>query len=198
MPKKIKRVLLGIALNDSDYNVRSTINGKAIWCPFYLRWTNMIGRCYSKKHHTRMPTYIGCTVCEEWLTFSNFKRWMESQDWKGKEIDKDILVKGNKVYSPSTCVFVDKATNYFALDSGATRGAFMIGVSFFKRDANFKAQCRNPFTKKNEHVGYFKDELLAHQAWRKRKHEIACQLADLQTDERVANALRTRYLETDK
>ncbi len=194
MAKKTKRVLFGIATNDADYSFKSRLNGKTLWCPFYICWTNMLGRCYSQSRQARMPTYIGVTVCQEWLTFSNFKSWMEKQDWQGKEIDKDILASGNKFYSPNTCVFVDKKTNYFTLDSKASRGRYLLGVSIFKRDGNFRSQCSNPFTKKNEHLGYFDDEFSAHLAWKKRKHELACQLAELQTDERVANALRTRYL----
>lgn len=189
-----KKLVHGVGINDADYEVNRRINGAIEWCPFYMKWTNMLARCYSSTYQARNQTYIGCSVCEKWLTFSNFKSWMEKQDWKGKEIDKDILVNGNKIYSPETCVFVDKATNYFILSGGTRRGLFLVGVSFFRRDGNFKSQCSNPFTKKIEHVGYFNDELLAHSAWKKRKHELACQLADLQTDDRVAAALRVRYL----
>lgn len=119
---------------------------------------------------------------------------MEVQSWQGKQLDKDLLVKGNKFYSPENCVFVDRVTNSFTIDRGANRGVWPLGVSFDKRDVKFRAQCSNPFTKKNENLGYFTCSDEAHQAWKKRKHELACQLADLQTDKRVAAALRTRYL----
>ena len=75
------------------------------------------------------PTYKGCSVSEEWLRFSNFKRWMEKQDWDGKQLDKDILFEGNKVYSAETCVFVTSVVNSFTSDSGAKRGEWLIGVS---------------------------------------------------------------------
>ena len=66
-------------------------------------------------------------------------------------------------------------------------------VCFHKRVKKFSATIGNPFTKKQEHLGYFTCPNEAHQAWKKRKHELACQLADIQTDQRVAEALRIRY-----
>jgi hypothetical protein len=137
---------------------------------------------------------MDCTVCSEWLTFSNFKAWVERQDWKGKHIDKDILLFGNKSYSPETCVFVTAMTNTFITDSTSARGEHKIGARKCKNSNNFYAQCCNPFSGKREYLGAFKSDTEAHEAWRNRKHELACQLAELQTDERVANALRTRYL----
>lgn len=77
----------------------------------YKTWDTMIRRCYSKYKQVENPTYIGCSVCEEWLTFSNFKRWFDENYIEGYELDKDILVKGNKVYSPETCCFVPKRLN---------------------------------------------------------------------------------------
>ena len=190
---KKNKLVYGVGINDADYVVCPVINGKQVMCPFYQAWKNMIVRCYGMNNQNNNPTYIGCSVREEWLTFSNFKKWMETQDWEGKELDKDLLIEGNKVYSPETCVFVDKMTNLFTLDRGAARGEFPIGVGFIKRVGKFKAYCRNPFTKKLEHLGYFAHKEQAHLAWGERKHELSCQLADLQVDERVAKVLRVRY-----
>ena len=190
---KVNKLVHGVGVNDADYVVNPTINGKIVWCPFYRYWVNMLKRCYSVKFQARRPTYVGCYVCVEWLTFSKFKSWMETQDWQGKQLDKDLLVSGNKVYSPDTCAFVDKETNLFATDRGAARGEWHIGVNFHKPTGKFQALCRNPFTRKKEYLGLFIYPDEAHQAWKKRKHELACQLADLQTDERVAKALRVRY-----
>lgn len=192
--RKEGELVFGIGINDADYVVCPIVNGKAVWCRFYRTWVNMLKRCYSEKYQARQPTYIGCSVCDEWLTFSNFKKWMEKQDWEGNQLDKDLLTNGNKVYSPETCVFVDKVTNLFTTDHGAARGEWPIGVYFNKRGGKFQAYCNNPFIKKREHLGFFACPNQAHLTWKKRKHELACQLADLQTDERVAKALRVRYL----
>lgn len=184
------KLVCGVGINDTNYVVKPTVNGKRKVCPFYLAWRNMLARCYDAKFQVGRPTYIGGSVCEDWLTFSKFKSWMETQSWQGNQLDKDILVEGNKICSPKTCVFVDAMTNTFIIDCGAARGEWPIGVYFIRK---FRAQCRNPFTKKNEYLGSFTCPNEAHLAWRKRKHQLAIQLADLQTDNRVATKLREMY-----
>lgn len=193
MRKKTKLVY-GVGVNDADYSIRPILKGIGVFCPIYLKWSKMLERAYDNKFKERNPTYNGCTVCDEWLTFSNFHNWLTKQDWQGKEIDKDILFLGNKIYSPDTCVLVSQETNKFLLDRYSSRGKYALGVTFVKSANKFMAQCKNNFTKKNENLGRFTCQQEAHLAWRKRKHELARQLADLQTDERVAAALRVRYL----
>ena len=198
-----QRLVFGVGINDADYVVekRETIgyvNGKQkqklVWaCPYYRVWRDMLRRCYSTKFQERWPTYKGCSVSEEWLRFSNFKRWMECQDWEGLQLDKDLLLAGNKVYSAETCVFVTSMVNTFTIDCRSSRGEWLIGVHWDKCAGKFKSQCCNPFTKKREQLGYFTSELEAHQAWLKRKLELAHLLAAEQTDKRVAKALIERY-----
>lgn len=195
----MKTIVCGVGINDAAYPVTQYVkengNYKIVWqCPFYLTWKNLIARCYSKKWLTKYPAYRGCNVCDEWLTFSNFKSWMETQNWQDKALDKDLLVQGNKIYSPDTCVFIDQKINNFTTDRANARGKYLLGVHWYKKTSKFKAQCQNPFKGKNEHIGYFDNELDAHLAWRAKKHEHACKLADLCDDERLAKALRTRYL----
>lgn len=189
-----KKLVCGVGVNDASYAVNPLINGKQVMCWIYKKWKSMIHRCYDSKIQARQPAYIGCSVCEEWLTFSNFKLWMEAQDWQGKELDKDILTAGSKIYSPETCVFVDGNLNKFTESSLASRGEHPLGVDLHKKSGKFRARCSNPFTNKIDHLGLFTNQEQAHNTWRKRKHELACQLADLQTDPRVAKALRLRYL----
>ena len=196
------KLVYGVGINDADYVVerRETIEVNGVrkrtlvwWCPYYRVWKDMLTRCYSAKNQERLPTYKGCSVSEEWLRFSNFRRWMEEQDWEGMHLDKDILFKGNKVYSAETCVFVSGALNSFTIDSGASRGEWLIGVSWHKASSKFRSSCCNPFTKKQEHLGLFLNEQKAHQAWLKRKLELAHLLAEEQADGRVAKALIERY-----
>lgn len=116
MKLKARKKICGVGINDADY---STVlgydsNGKQIRCLIYMRWKSMIARCYNKnnqtKHHDR--SYAGCTVDKEWLLFTNFKKWMESHpNWLDMEIDKDILIPGNTVYGPNTCLLVPKHIN---------------------------------------------------------------------------------------
>jgi hypothetical protein len=189
-----RKPVYGVGINNADYVVRPIINGKPTRCLFYQTWLNMLDRCYSNKYQEKYPTYIGCSVAKEWLTFSNFRRWMENQDWKDKHLDKDILNKGNKAYSPENCVFVSGQLNLFLTDSHKARGAFLIGACWHKQVKKYQSQCSNPFTHKYEHLGYFDSEIDAHTTWKKRKHELALIYADMQTDERIASALRTRFL----
>ena len=195
------RMIYGIGINDADYRVTKNerINGawKIVWqCPYYITWKNMLGRCYSDADDLRDPTYKGCSVCDEWLTFSNFKSWMEQQEWKGKHLDKDLLRQGNSVYCPEYCIFVNAKINTFITDRGNDRGVYMLGVYRKTNTNKLCAQCNNPFNGKRENLGYFTDELEAHLTWKRRKHELACMLADSEYchDPRLAEALRTRYL----
>lgn len=199
---RTKKLIRGVGNNDADYSVTkyetTVVDGKKkqkiVWfCPFYRAWESMLGRCYSDKLQERHPTYTGCSVVTEWLTFSNFKAWMLAQDWWGMQLDKDLLFEGNKVYSPESCVFVSKMVNTFITDSEASRGEWLVGVNWNKGANKFKSQCRNPFTNKKEHLGYFTCEQEAHESWLKRKLELAHLLAADQTDPRVAKALVDRY-----
>lgn len=202
---KPKKLVFGVGFNDADYVVKKNeaigyANGKRklrqTWvCPYHRAWTSMLKRCYSAKWQERYPTYRGCTVAEDWLTFSNFRKWMAAQNWEGKQLDKDILFVGNKIYSSETCVFVEPTVNTFTIDSGASRGEWLIGVSWHKGAGKFISMCNNPFTKKLEYLGLFTTEQEAHKAWAKRKLELAHELAAIQTDPRVAKALIDRYSE---
>ena len=199
---RTRKLVCGVGINDADYVVKKVetieVNGvrkhRLVWeCPYYRAWKNMLQRCYSAKYQKKCPTYLGCSVSEEWLRFSNFRRWMEEQDWECKQLDKDLLLEGNNVYSEETCVFVTQTVNKFTTDRVNDRGECLIGVYWDKRVGRFRASCRNPFTKKQEHLGYFTCELDAHQEWLNRKLELAHLLAAEQTDERVAKALIERY-----
>ena len=193
----------GVGINDADYVTQKNetigyVNGKqklkVVWmCPYHQTWKNMLRRCYSSKYQDKHPTYKGCSVSEEWLTFSVFKAWMMTQDWEDKQLDKDLLFESNKVYSPETCVFVTQTVNKFTIDRGASRGEFLIGVCWHKGANKFQAECSNPFTKKREYLGLFDCEQEAHESWLKRKLELAKELAAIQTDERVTEALINRY-----
>lgn len=72
----MKKLVYGVGINDANYVVKPTINGKQQWCSFYQAWTGMLERCYSAKWQAKSPTYIGCMVCEEWHSFMSFRAWM--------------------------------------------------------------------------------------------------------------------------
>ena len=153
----------------------------------------MVERCYSNKCLESRPSYIGTSVCSEWLSATAFKKWVEQQDWHGKCLDKDIIVPKSKLYSPETCAFVLNATNSFVIARDACRGDYPVGVCLYKQTGKYRAQCKNLFTGKVEHLGYYSTPEEAHEAWRKRKHELAQRVAATESDPRVVEALKKRY-----
>lgn len=187
-------LVCGVGINDADYEVYWRLNGKKMVCPYYRRWSSMLRRCYSSKVHETYPSYLNCSVCDEWKYFMTFRAWMVEQDWQGMHLDKDIILVGNKVYCPQYCAFVSKLTNLFTVDAGTARGEWPTGVHWSRKSKIFIASICNQHTKRTEKLGKFLSPDQAHLAWKKRKHELALQLADLQTDRRIVEALRTRYL----
>ena len=150
---KQRKPIYGVGINDADYMVNPKINNQRTWCLYYIVWRHMIERSYGAKCQEKHPTYKGCSVTEEWLTFSNFRAWMKTQDWKDKQLDKDILTTENKVYGPDTCIFVSSAINSLLISCTASRGNYPQGVSFHKPLKKYKAQCC--VNGKKQHLGYF-------------------------------------------
>jgi len=99
--------------------------------PIYVAWCGMFERCYSEKYHLTRPTYRGCSVAEDWHNYQVFYKWAVTRYRKGYHLDKDILVQGNKVYSPYTCCFVPQAVN--SLVSVVLKGDCSLGVSKRKK-----------------------------------------------------------------
>lgn len=119
---------------------------------------------------------------------------MIAQPWEGRQLDKDLLMPGNKYYSPETCVFICQEVNKLLCDAGSIRGEWPIGVCWAKREQKFLSRCCNPANGRHEFLGYFDCPHVAHEAWRKKKHEYALAYAAIQEDPRVAAALSVRYL----
>lgn len=167
-----RRRVHGFGINDADYVTQPTIDGERAMCPAYSAWRHMIERAYCAKLHEKRPTYIGVTVCDEWRSFMAFREWWLINHVDGWELDKDLL-SGEREYSPDACIYVPQWLNSFSADRRAARGYWPIGVYFHKRDGKFGAQCQNMLAGKNEHLGYFACPEKAHQAWLRRKLELA-------------------------
>lgn len=180
----MRRSVFGVGVRDVE-----TPTGT---CPYYPLWKEMLRRCYSPALQLRCPTYVGCSVVPEWHHLSAFMAWVQQQDWQGKELDKDLLVPGNKVYGPDTCVFVSPQVNSFLTDSARRRSPHGLGVTYRPDKGKYQARC-NQLDGGAAHLGYFDAPEEAHEAWRTEKHRLALILADQQTDPRVAAALRARY-----
>ena len=148
----------------------------------YLKWHDMINRCYNAKFHERQPQYRGCTVCEEWLNYSNFKVWYDQNKIAGMplDLDKDILFKGNKVYSPETCCFVPHAINTLFLNGKKNRGDLPLGVHFDKSKCKYRAEMS--FMGEQIKLGWFDTAEAAFARYKKYKEDFIRDIAEQYKD----------------
>ena len=161
----------------------------------YQTWVDMLKRVYvGKKSRT---SYLNVSVCEGWHNFQNFAEWCYSQEFfdvkdkngKRYEIDKDILVKGNKVYSPKTCCFVPSEINCLFIRNERFRGNLPIGVT--KSKGSFIARLSKGFGNR-VYLGSFKTETEAFLAYKKAKEVYLKELAEDwkgKIDDKVYDAL---------
>lgn len=152
-------MIYGVGINDTKFRVVS--------CPKYKTWHSMLSRCYNPRKQAERPTYIDCTVSQEWHKFSAFKAWMDSQPWQGNHLDKDLLVIGNRVYSPSTCMFIPPKLNALLGSLSTRQSAWPLGVTKDSRTGKFRARAWTNSRKRN--LGYFNYPELAELAYKKFK-----------------------------
>lgn len=202
---KIKKILVcGFGINDADYRTQWYVDGKRKRCPYYARWHMMLNRSYSPKFHALQPNYTDVSVSEEWRYFSKFKSWMETQDWEGLTLDKDILFPGNKIYGPDTCAFVPQGINLLLTDRLSLRGEYPLGVSYQQKSWDMVNELKRPFSAaicrgdgKTKGLGRYATPMEAHKAWQLGKSK-AIQVAVSKYaqqpyfDTKVADALMSR------
>ncbi len=179
-------------------------NGKNTKC--YWTWKNMMKRCYDHKYHEKKPTYIGCSVCESWKNFQNFAKWFyenyyEFGNDKRMELDKDILNKGNKVYSPETCIFTPNFINALFTKRDNERGKYPIGVYKHKHKHTFKFKAMfSKGTGKPICLGSYDTPRLAFLVYKQAKEEYIQQIAEeykLQLPHKLYEALMNYEVEMD-
>lgn len=148
----------------------------------FILWRDMMGRCYNGRHQKKQPTYIGCEVCEKWHNFQVFAKWYNENYYEiqGERValDKDILYKGNKIYSPGTCVFVPQSINNLFVKRDVDRGEYPIGVSYDNRVDKFKSSCNNA---NKEHIvlDYYNNPIDAFNEYKRFKELTIKKVADL-------------------
>jgi hypothetical protein len=130
-------IVQGVGINDAT----TSVYHKGFPNADYAAWSDMLMRCYCETYQKSYPTYKGCSVCAEWLRFSTFRIWYSTNYKEGFELDKDLLVPGNKVYSPDTCRYVPHYINSLLLSSNSRRGEYPLGVS--KSYNLYLASCRS-------------------------------------------------------
>ena len=166
----------------------------------YALWKHMLERCYSDNFKKRRPTYEGCEASDSFKSYEYFYEWCNKQvgfsneDW---HLDKDLLVKGNKVYSEDSCIFIPREINQILVKREASRGEHLIGVYWNKKDKAFIAQVSKN-NGKQECLGYFNTELEAFNAYKTAKESFIKEQADKfksQIDPRAYNALMNYKVE---
>lgn len=181
----------GVGVNDLREGVR--VGGKINKA--YQTWASMIQRCYDKKYQKKEPAYIGCVVCKEWLTYSNYKKWHEENYIEGFTLDKDILSKNNKIYSPDRCCFVPGRINRLFEKRKNNRGDYYIGV--VKNKNCYVAQLS---MHGNHWYKQFKTEKEAFEAYKKKKEEYIQNIAEEYRgviNDSVYNAMKSYKVEIE-
>ena len=161
----------------------------------YVFWKGILERCYDEKYHSKQPTYKDCCVSEEFKYYPYFKDWCNKQVGFGNKgwcLDKDILVKGNKLYSEDTCCFVPREINSLFALSGNTRGLNPIGVQFNLEEGNYSARVSRDG--KHCHIGTYETKEDAF-LWYKEAKELHIKSVAKRwfgkIDQNVFNALMT-------
>ena len=182
--------IYGVGINDAPY-LTSFIDehGKEHRCPFYSRWRSLLQRVLDPKAHKKHPTYAKCTIDPDWLIFSKFRAWMQSQDWQGKELDKDLRYQGNKHYGPDTCLFITQELNKLLCLRQNARGELPLGVNFTTIHGKqyITASCSSRAKPKS--LGYFASVEDAAAAYKIAKLAYIKELAEEETDPIVKEAL---------
>ena len=167
----------------------------------YDLWSSMLARCYSPKSHKARETYIGCTVSENFKSYTYFYEWCNRQVGFNEdtfELDKDLLAIDSKSYGEDTCVFLPKEINTAIIKQNKKRGDFPVGVTYHKNTGNFVAQLSTSTGRK--HVGAFNNVIDAFAAYRKAKENYLVELAEKwkgSIDERAYDALISYQVSID-
>ena len=187
----------GVGINDFPCNIKA--NNKHI--PAYHVWAQMLKRSCDKTYKKLHPTYKDCCICEDWKSFSIFKQWFDANYVKGYSLDKDILVKGNKIYSPETCCFVPQEINTLLCKSDKARGRMPIGVHERKmvKSQKYIAYLNNS-AKKHFYLGTFDTPERAFMAYKVAKEAHVREMASQYYNEgkiieKVYNALMNYKIE---
>lgn len=189
--RPISRVY-GVGINDVPKSSTSLLSAK--------EWYRMLMRCYSRKPRHNSYAYKDCLVCKEWLTFSNFKQWFDENHIAGYALDKDILVKNNKVYSPDTCCFVPTRINSLMIAANRRRGIYPIGVSSVP-NGKYIARIQKGDRSKQIHIGTFDTVEEAFNAYKEAKEAYIKEVAQEYYDKdkitkKVYDALMRYEVET--
>lgn len=166
----------------------------------YTTWSGMLQRCYGKTKKVNNPSYLDCSVVEEWHNFQNFAKWYDENyyevDGQRIDLDKDILKKGNKIYSPETCIFAPKIINSLFVKNDSVRGINPIGVRL-RKFGKYQAAC-NDINGKMTSIGHYLTAEEAFMAYKHFKENVIVRVAEKYKEnipDELYNALITYEIE---
>lgn len=170
----MKKLIYGVATN-SKGRYKTIVDGKI--AKSYNTWKSMLRRAYCPKLHVVNPAYIGCSASDEWLEYQEFAEWFENHEYSnhGYQLDKDLLIPGNKIYAPDRCVFIPQQLNKLLNGYGNSRGQYKQGVSFHKNTNKFVAHMG--IDGKKKHLGYYDNEPGAYNTYKEAKERHVRNLA---------------------
>jgi hypothetical protein len=153
--------------NTNKYKRKQTIS--------YKKWIKMLWRCRSGNH----TAYVDCEVCNEWKDFQKFSEWFYSkydpETMNKWDLDKDLLIKGNKIYSPETCCLIPHYINNLFKLTG-TKNTVLPGVFKIVASGRYIANYRRIF------LGSFKTKEEAFFKYKTEKEKYIKQIAELWKD----------------
>lgn len=144
----------------------------------YKVWSSMLRRCYNAGYQKTKPTYKGCEVASGWHRLSGFLPWFDANYKPGWQLDKDILVKDNRVYSENTCCFVPKDVNS-ALIARKSKTGLPVGVFFKKKNGKYCAQMSRScgYNRSSGYIGLYNTVEAAFAAYKAEKESYLKELA---------------------
>lgn len=162
-------------------------------------WYSLLERCYSANKQRKSPQYVGCTVSDDWHNFQTFANWFNSEyapEKIGWHLDKDLLIKGNKIYSESTCTLLPQELNNILVTQKGRRGSTPRGVSYEPRTGCFRAACAA--YGENNFLGRFDTAVGAFNVYKEYKESYVREVANKwrsQIDPRAYEALMNYTVE---
>lgn len=178
--------VFGVGAVGVKYKTRNVLTNHSM-TKEYVAWNNMLKRCYDKELKNKHKTYDDVICCKEWLLFENFYEWLHNQEnfdkwYNGKmwAVDKDIIKKGNKIYSPDTCCLVPDNVNKLFTKHDNNKNSRPVGVNAV--GDIFWVRCRNPFTKTEEYLGSYNTAEKAFYVYKKYKENNIKKMAQIEFD----------------
>lgn len=166
-------------LGSGEY--KSRVNGEHT--EEYIKWGSLLTRCYADKYIKR-ENYYDCFVCNEWHNFQNFAEWYSAQKYTipkdSLDVDKDIKYKGNKMYSPATCILIPHRLNTVICNRANDRGKYPLGVTKYVDNGKYAASCN--INKKRVYLGLYNTPAEAFMVYKKYKEAEIKRVADTYKD----------------